>query len=127
MSAALPDYAIQLTNITKNYAGSTRRPAVQALKNITLHVPRGSFFGLLGPNGAGKSTIINIMGQMVNKTSGRVEIWGINQEKNPRAAAASIGIVPQELNFDPFFTPEQLLDLQAGLSPEFRRQSKIIC
>ena len=124
MSAALPDYAIQLTNITKNYAGSTRRPAVQALKNITLHVPRGSFFGLLGPNGAGKSTIINIMGQMVNKTSGQVEIWGINQEKNPRAAAASIGIVPQELNFDPFFTPEQLLDLQAGLYGVPKKQRK---
>ncbi|HPI62633.1 MAG TPA: ABC transporter ATP-binding protein [Alphaproteobacteria bacterium] len=123
-----PDFAIQVKDLSKSYPASKRRPAVSALKNISLQIPRGSFFGLLGPNGAGKSTLINILGQMVNKTSGQVEIWGIDQEKNPRAAASAIGIVPQELNMDPFFTPEKLLDLQAGLYgvPKKQRRTKEI-
>jgi ABC-2 type transport system ATP-binding protein len=85
------------------------------LDHVDLDIPRGEIFGLLGPNGAGKSTMINIMAQLVIKTEGRVTIWGIDLDKDPRHAAAAIGVVPQELNIDPFFTPKKLLDLQAGM------------
>ncbi|MDH5490181.1 MAG: ABC transporter ATP-binding protein, partial [Rhodospirillaceae bacterium] len=85
------------------------------LKGISLDVPRGSFFGLLGPNGAGKSTLINILAGLVNKTSGSASIWGYDTVEQMRAARRSIGVVPQELNLDPFFTPRELLDLHAGL------------
>jgi ABC-2 type transport system ATP-binding protein len=89
--------------------------AVQALIDIDLAIPRGSLYGLLGPNGAGKSTLIKILAQLVIKTSGTAAIWGIDLDRQPRAAAAAIGVVPQELNIDPFFTPRELLELQAGL------------
>ena len=90
-------------------------PAKEALKGIDLTIPRGSIFGLLGPNGAGKSTIINILAGLVNKTAGRVEIWGFDQDVNPRQSRAAIGVMPQELNIDPFFTPRASLEVQAGL------------
>ena len=86
-----------------------------ALNNLNLEVKEGEIFGLLGPNGAGKSTFINILGGSVIKTSGEVNVWGFNLDKNPRQVRASIGIVPQEVNFDPFFSPRDLLELQAGL------------
>src|SRR3546814_6305626 len=89
--------------------------AVHALKGIDLDIPRGSIFGLLGPNGAGKSTFINILAGLVMKTGGDVSIWGFDVETNPRQARAAIGVVPQELSADPFFTPAEVLDLQAGL------------
>tara|TARA_B100001123_G_scaffold434418_1_gene560955 strand:- start:146 stop:1075 length:930 start_codon:yes stop_codon:yes gene_type:complete len=95
---------------SKKSSGST-----QALKNLNLEVKQGEIFGLLGPNGAGKSTFINILGGSVIKTYGKVEVWGFNLDKNPRQVRASIGIVPQEVNFDPFFSPRNLLELQAGL------------
>jgi ABC-2 type transport system ATP-binding protein len=88
--------------------------AKQALKGIDLAIPRGSIFGLLGPNGAGKSTFINILAGLVNKTSGSVKIWGIDADVNPRESRAALGVVPQEINMDPFFTPRETLDLMAG-------------
>jgi ABC-2 type transport system ATP-binding protein len=92
--------------------GTARGPA---LKDINLAIPRGEIFGLLGPNGAGKSTLINILAGLVVKTSGQVTLWGFDIDRNPRQARASIGVVPQELHFDPFFTPAESLELQAGL------------
>jgi ABC-2 type transport system ATP-binding protein len=89
--------------------------STQALKNLNLQVKEGEIFGLLGPNGAGKSTFINILGGSVIKTDGEVNVWGFNLDKNPRQVRASIGIVPQEVNLDPFFSPKKLLELQAGL------------
>ena len=106
----MSDAAISLKGLTKTYAGGK-----QALKGIDLEIPRGSIFGLLGPNGAGKSTTINILAGLVNKTAGSARIWGFDIDEHPRNAKASIGIVPQELVFDAFFTPFETLELQAGL------------
>ncbi|MHB1204014.1 MAG: ABC transporter ATP-binding protein [Rhodospirillaceae bacterium] len=111
---ALPDLAVEIKNINKLYR-SGKRPPKQALRDFSLDVPRGSFFGLLGPNGAGKSTMINIMAGLVKKTAGTVRIWGHDIDTEERAARCAIGVVPQELNLDPFFTPRELLDVQAGL------------
>lgn len=111
----MPDAAIRLTDLRKTYAASGKVPAKEALKGIDLTIPRGSIFGLLGPNGAGKSTIINILAGLVNKTAGRVEIWGFDQDVNPRQSRAAIGVMPQELNIDPFFNPRASLEVQAGL------------
>ena len=86
-----------------------------ALNDLNLDVKEGEIFGLLGPNGAGKTTFINILSGTVVKTSGEVDVWGFNLDKNPRQVRASIGIVPQEVNLDPFFSPRKLLELQAGL------------
>ena len=102
--------AIAIRNLCKTYAGGKR-----ALDDITFDVPRGQIFGLLGPNGAGKSTLINILAGLVNKTSGSASIWGFDIDQHPRNAKASIGIVNQEIMFDPFFTPVETLDIQAGL------------
>ncbi len=113
-SSALPALAIEATGLTKTYAASKRMPEKQALKGVDLAVPRGSVFGLLGPNGAGKSTFINILAGLVNKTSGNVKIWGIDADVKPRESRAALGIVPQEINMDPFFTPLETLDLMAG-------------
>jgi len=101
--------AIAIEGLSKLYKGGK-----QALTNVSLSVPRGQIFGLLGPNGAGKSTLINILSGMVNKTSGAVRIWGFDIDANPRNAKNSIGIVPQEIVFDPFFTPRETLENQAG-------------
>ncbi len=107
--------AIEVRSLRKIYKASNGQPAKEALKGIDISVPRGSIFGLLGPNGAGKSTLINILAGLVVKTSGTASIWGFYIDANPRQARASIGIVPQELNIDPFFTPAEALELQAGL------------
>lgn len=96
--------------MSKTYSGGK-----QALDDVSFDVATGSIFGLLGPNGAGKSTLINILSGMVRKTSGSASIWGFDIDANPRNAKASIGIVPQEIMFDPFFTPKEALELQAGL------------
>jgi len=105
---------LTVKNLNKIYSkkGSI---STQALKNLNLQVKEGEIFGLLGPNGAGKSTFINILGGSVIKTDGEVNVWGFNLDKNPRQVRASIGIVPQEVNLDPFFSPKKLLELQAGL------------
>ncbi|MGE0408218.1 MAG: ABC transporter ATP-binding protein [Amphiplicatus sp.] len=107
--------AISARALRKTYAGTKKSPAKEALKGIDLDIPRGSIFGLLGPNGAGKSTFINILAGLVNKTAGAASIWGFDIDKNPRQARASIGVVPQELNMDVFFTPKEALEIQAGL------------
>jgi ABC-2 type transport system ATP-binding protein len=113
-SSALPALAIEATGLTKTYAASKRMAAKQALKGVDLAIPRGSIFGLLGPNGAGKSTFINILAGLVNKTSGSVKIWGVDADVKPRESRAALGVVPQEINMDPFFTPRETLDLMAG-------------
>jgi ABC-2 type transport system ATP-binding protein len=107
--------ALEITGLRKTYAATKRSPAKEALVGVDLAVPRGSIFGLLGPNGAGKSTLINILAGLVTKTSGSVRIWGFDQDENPRQSRASIGIMPQEPNLDPFFSPRGSLDVQAGL------------
>ncbi len=109
------DNAIEIRNLNKTYKASKRMAQKVALKSVDLDIPRGSIFGLLGPNGAGKSTIINIMAGLVLKTSGSVKICGFDIDVNERNAKASIGVVPQEINFDPYFTPYESLELQAGL------------
>ncbi len=112
--------AIEIDNLQKTYADGKR-----ALDGVTFDVPRGRIFGLLGPNGAGKSTIINTLSGMVMKTGGRVSIWGFDIDDHPRNAKFSIGIVPQEILFDPFFTPFETLELVAGLYgvPKAKRRS----
>ena len=116
----MTDAAIAIDRLCKTYAGGK-----QALDNVSFDVPRGSIFGLLGPNGAGKSTLINILAGLVNKTSGHASIWGFDIDEHPRNAKASIGIVNQEIMFDPFFTPVETLDIQAGLYgvPRAKRRS----
>lgn len=112
--------AISIRDLAKRYSNGK-----QALDGVSFDVERGSIFGLLGPNGAGKSTIINILAGMVRKTSGHASIWGFDIDANPRNAKASIGIVPQEIMFDPFFTPFETLELFAGLYgvPKDKRRS----
>jgi ABC-2 type transport system ATP-binding protein len=106
----MTDAAISIRELCKTYAGGKR-----ALDGVTFDVPRGGIFGLLGPNGAGKSTLINILAGLVNKTSGHATIWGFDIDEHPRNSKASIGIVNQEILFDPFFSPLETLENQAGL------------
>tara|TARA_B100001540_G_scaffold101132_1_gene91038 strand:- start:1041 stop:1970 length:930 start_codon:yes stop_codon:yes gene_type:complete len=105
---------VDVKNLKKTYKKKGSN-LIDALKNLNLEVKEGEIFGLLGPNGAGKSTFINILGGSVIKTEGYVNVWGFDLDKNPRQVRASIGIVPQEVNIDPFFSPKKLLELQAGL------------
>jgi ABC-2 type transport system ATP-binding protein len=102
--------AIRIDSVSKTYAGGKL-----ALDDVSVEVPRGQIFGLLGPNGAGKSTLINILAGLVVKSAGKVSIWGFDIDEHPRNAKRSIGIVPQEILFDPFFTPKEALEIQAGL------------
>jgi len=117
--------AISIRGLRKTYAATKRSPAKEALKGVDLDIPVGSIFGLLGPNGAGKSTLINIMAGLVKKTAGQVTIWGFDQDVNPRQSRAAIGVMPQELNLDPFFSPRGALEVQAGLYgvPKAQRRS----
>ena len=105
---------LSVKNLNKTYIKNGSKK-IEALNNLNLEVKEGEIFGLLGPNGAGKSTFINILAGLVLKSSGEINVWGFDIDKNPRQVRASIGIVPQELNLDPFFNPRKLLDLQAGL------------
>ena len=105
---------ISVKNLNKIYSKKSSNP-IYAINNLNLDVQQGEIFGLLGPNGAGKTTFINILAGTVIKTSGTVNVWGFDLDKNPRQVRASIGIVPQEVNLDPFFSPRSLLELQAGL------------
>lgn len=116
--------AIKLTGLKKTYGGFGKQEMKTALHGIDLEIPVGSIFGLLGPNGAGKSTLINILAGLVVKTEGQVEIWGFDQDVNPRQSRASIGVMPQELNLDPFFTARGALDVQAGLYGVPRKDRK---
>ena len=106
--------AIRIDSLSKTYQGKGVPPK-RALDEVSFEVPRGGIFGLLGPNGAGKSTLINILAGLVVKSSGSAEIWGFDIDRHPRNAKRSIGIVPQEILFDPFFTPREALEIQAGL------------
>ncbi|MEK0436370.1 MAG: ABC transporter ATP-binding protein [Proteobacteria bacterium] len=105
--------ALEITNLSKEF--KTKQNTIHALKNINLSVNKGEIFGLLGPNGAGKSTFINILAGTVIKSSGLVKVWNFDLDKNPREVRSSIGIVPQETNLDPFFSPRKLLEIQAGM------------
>ena len=105
---------LSVKNLSKNYSKNNSEP-INALKNLNLDVQQGEIFGLLGPNGAGKSTFINILGGTVIKSEGSVNVWGYDIDKDPRQVRASLGIVPQEVNLDPFFNPRRLLELQAGM------------
>ena len=108
--------ALSVENLSKVYLRDKKKTSnVNALNNITLQVKQGEIFGLLGPNGAGKTTFLSILAGTVIKTNGKVNVWGFDLDKNPRQVRASIGIVPQEVNLDAFFSPKKLLDLQAGL------------
>ncbi len=111
----LPEYAIEAKNLVKTYPAMRGAPAMQALKGVDLAIPRGAIFGLLGPNGAGKSTFINILSGLTKKTGGTVKIWGRDLDHEPRNARAAIGVVPQEIAADVFFTPRESLDVQAGM------------
>ena len=117
--------AISARGLKKTYAGSKKMVPKEALKGIDLDIPQGSIFGLLGPNGAGKSTFINILAGLVTKSSGSVSVWGFDIDRNPRQARAAIGVVPQEISMDVFFTPKEALEIQAGLYgvPKSERQT----
>ena len=120
--------AISVKNLNKIYGKNSLSEKV-ALDNINLDIPKGSIFGLLGPNGAGKSTFINILADLVKKTSGKVNVLGVDHEKDLKTVKSSMGVVPQELNIDPFFTPYELLEIQAGLygvSRKNRKTNKIL-
>ena len=106
--------AIRISELCKTYTSKGSDP-MRALDGVSFDVPRGQIFGLLGPNGAGKSTLINILAGLVVKSGGTAEIWGFDIDRHPRNAKRSIGIVPQEILFDPFFTPREALEIQAGL------------
>src|SRR6218665_381839 len=110
MRLGMSEAAISITDLQKTYKGGKR-----ALDGVSLEIPRGGIFGLLGPNGAGKSTTINILAGLVMKSGGAANIWGFDIDAHPRNAKRSIGIVPQEILFDPFFTPKEALEIQAGL------------
>ncbi len=118
MSSAEP--AIRIDSLSKVYEGGKL-----ALDGVSFDVPRGEIFGLLGPNGAGKSTLINILAGLVTKSGGTAEIWGFDIDRHPRNAKRAIGVVPQEIIFDPFFTPRETLEIQAGLYgvPRSQRRS----
>ena len=111
----LPDYAIEAEDLVKIYPATKTSPEMRALRGLSLKIPRGSIFGLLGPNGAGKSTFINTLAGLTKKTSGSVRIWGRDIDERPRDARAAIGVVPQEIAADPFFTPREALEVQAGM------------
>ena len=108
-------YAVEMHDITKIYAGQGGEASHKALHEVSLRIPRGSIYGLLGPNGAGKSTLINVLAGTVIKSGGTARIWGFDIDESPEQARASIGIVPQELNIDAFFTPRETLEFMAGL------------
>ena len=110
----LPDNAIEINDLTKIYKNNNEEDLI-ALNSVNLEIPRGSMFGLLGPNGAGKSTFINILAGLTLKTSGRAIVWGFDLDKNPRSVRASLGVVPQEIYVDPFFSPKETLHQQAGM------------
>jgi len=108
-------YAIYIKNLNKIFKSKKIKQEIIALNSINLKIPQGSLFAILGLNGAGKSTLINILGGLTKKNSGSVQINGYDIDKNRKEASCQIGIVPQEINFDPFFTPREILELQSGL------------
>lgn len=125
----LPEYALEISGLVKTYPGGKSTAPKMALKGVDLKVRRGSMFGLLGPNGAGKSTLINILAGLCRKTSGTVKIWDRDIDQRPRDARAALGVVPQEIAADVFFTPRESLEVQAGLygvPPGERRTDELL-
>src|SRR6478672_2234674 len=121
---SMDEPAIRIDSLSKTYAGGKL-----ALNQVSFDVPRGQIFGLLGPNGAGKSTLINILAGLVVKSGGKVTIWGFDIDEHPRNSKRSIGVVPQEIIFDPFFTPREALEIQAGLygvPPRDRKSDELL-
>ena len=108
-------YALTVENLTKVYSDSKNKKENKALHDLNFQIRQGEVFGLLGPNGAGKTTFLGILGGTVAKTKGKINVWGFDLDKSPRQIKAIIGIVPQEVNLDAFFSPKKLLELQAGL------------
>jgi ABC-2 type transport system ATP-binding protein len=126
---ATRENAIEIRDVVKRYAGSKKAPPKDALKGLSFDVPQGQVFGLLGPNGAGKSTLINIMAGLVTKTSGTIRIWGHDIDRDHRNAKLNIGIVPQEIVFDPFFTPFEVLENTGGMygiAKHLRRSEELL-
>ena len=121
----MSEYSLQLENLSKTYGHKEEENFVYALKGLDLNVNEGTFFGLLGPNGAGKSTLINILAGLVIKSTGEVKVQGFDQDREIRSFKRSIGVVPQETNFDPFLTPYESLDIQAGLYGVKKKDRKI--
>ncbi|NQU70119.1 MAG: ABC transporter ATP-binding protein [Rhodospirillales bacterium] len=119
-----PKYAVETIGLTKTYAATRDGPAKKALSSVDLAVPRGSVFGLLGPNGAGKSTFINILAGLVVKSGGTARVWGSDIETDMRRARSAIGVVPQEINLDAFFSPREVLETQAGMYGVPRRERR---
>ena len=122
------NFSIEATNLNKTY-NKKKQIGIKALVDFNINIPKGSIYGLLGPNGAGKSTFINILGGLVKKDTGSVKICEIDIDKNPKESRKKIGIVPQELNIDPFFTPYELLELQSGLygvKKKYRNSEEIL-
>ena len=107
--------ALTVENLSKIYSSNKKKKSEKALNNLSFEVKQGEVFGLLGPNGAGKTTFLSILGGTVVKSKGKINVWGFDIDDNPRQVKASIGIVPQEVNLDAFFSPKKLLELQAGL------------
>ena len=107
--------ALTVENLSKIYFKKKGNSQLTALNKVNLEVNQGEVFGLLGPNGAGKTTFLNILAGTVIKSDGKVKVWGFDLDRNPRQVRAAIGIVPQEVNLDAFFSPRKLLELQAGL------------
>jgi len=128
-AAAAPELALEIHGLRKTYAGRRGQPGKEALKGVDLEIRRGEMFGLLGPNGAGKSTLINILAGLVVKSGGSARVWGIDIDRDPRNARAAIGVVPQELNIDAYFSPRETLELQAGMygvPPAERRTDEVL-
>ena len=118
-------YAVDIKKLNKTFINKKKDEKILALVNVSLQIPKGSLFGLLGLNGAGKSTIINILAGLCLKNSGAVKINNYDIDTNRKQASCQIGIVPQELNFDPFFTPKEILEVQAGLYGIKKKDRKI--
>ena len=124
----VPEFGIEIKDLCKTYKATNKQPAHEALKKINLQIPQGSFLALLVPNGAGESTLINTLAGLVIKASGSAVIWGHDINHSIRRARRSVGIVPQELSIDPFFTPREILDFQASMYgvPKTQRQTDTI-
>ena len=120
----LPEFAIEARGLVKTYPATKTMPEMKAIRGIDLAIRRGSIFGLLGPNGAGKSTFINTLAGLTKKTAGTVKIWGRDIDERPRDARAAIGVVPQEIAADPFFTPRESLEVQAGMYAVPRKERR---
>jgi len=122
-------YSVDIKKLNKSFINKKKKENILALIDVNIEIPKGSLFGLLGLNGAGKSTIINILAGLCLKDSGTVKINNYNIDTNRKQASCQIGIVPQELNFDPFFTPKEILEVQAGLygiKKEYRKTKEIL-